>query len=278
MVVKAALLSRGARALTRLTALLTLVFLCAVLAATPCFPSPSETSVPEAPDSAVPDDQKDGAEASGQETAAEADGRERTDGGAGEQAPPIRLFKTVEFRSPIKNLPKWERVLGSETANTSFTVGGLDTERKDVAARWARLKGELADAPLKKQVSGVNNFFNQWPYKTDIEIWGVEDYWATPREFVKLSGDCEDYVIAKYYALRDLGIPAKTLRIAAVKDNIRNLGHSVLVVFMENDAYVLDNLTNLVLSHKKLTHYVPQYSVNEEYLWRHVKPKPASSK
>ncbi len=197
---------------------------------------------------------------------------------ASKAAAPIRLLGTVEFRSPIKNLPKWERVLSSEKKRPSFTGSGLDTKSAKVRERWEKLKNSLAGAPLKEQVQKVNNFFNQWPYKFDKEVWGVEDYWATPREFVERSGDCEDYAISKYYALRDLGVPASQLRVAAVKDVIRNLGHGVLIVYMENDAYVLDNLTNLVLSHKKLKHYAPQYSVNEEYLWRHVKPKSAPGK
>lgn len=194
------------------------------------------------------------------------------------QASSVRLFGTVEFRSAIKNLPKWERVLDSERNNPSFTPAGLDTKSASVRKRWKELKDKIADAPLREQVQRVNNFFNQWPYKSDREVWGVEDYWATPREFVERSGDCEDYAIAKYYALRDLGAPAHILRVAAVKDAIRGIGHAVLVVYMEDDAYVLDNLTNLVLSHTKLKHYVLQYSVNQKYLWRHVKPKSVNVK
>ena len=195
------------------------------------------------------------------------------------KAPPsIRLFGTVEFRSPIKNLPKWERVLKSEKQKPSFINNTLDAANSKVAEKWQKLRDKLKDEPLKEQAQRVNNFFNQWPYKVDLDVWGLEDYWATPREFINKSGDCEDYAISKYYALRDLGVPANQLRVAAIKDTIRNLGHAVLIVYMENDAYVLDNLTNLVLSHKKLKHYAPQYSVNEEFLWRHVKPKPAQKK
>lgn len=185
----------------------------------------------------------------------------------------IRLFGTVEFRSPLKNLPKWERVRNLENEKPSFTEQGIASKNKDVVARWNKLRETLKDAPLMEQAKGVNKFFNQWPYKTDLEVWGVEDYWATPREFLLNSGDCEDYAISKYYALRDLGVPKEKLRVVALKDTIRNIGHAVTVVFIDGDAYILDNLSNLVLSHKKLTHYAPQYSVNEDYLWRHVKPK-----
>ena len=184
----------------------------------------------------------------------------------------IRLFGMVEFRSPLKNVPKWERVYNLEKSTPTF--GGKARERmtKDVADRWLALRSKLYDKPLEEQLRGVNNFFNQWPYKSDMQVWKVEDYWATPAEFLRKSGDCEDYAIVKYYALRDLGVPASQLRIVALRDSIRGIGHAVLVVFMKDNAYVLDNLSNLILPHTKLTHYQPVFSVNEEFRWAHVKP------
>jgi predicted transglutaminase-like cysteine proteinase len=193
-------------------------------------------------------------------------------------APPVRLIGTVEFRSLIKNLPKWERVMAEEDARPTFAGDELTMDNPQLQERWKKLRAKLKDAPLMEKIRGVNNFFNQWPYKPDPETWGVADYWATPREFMQKSGDCEDYAIAKFYALINLGVPPERMRIAAVKDGIRGLGHAVLVVFTDDDAYLLDNLTNLVLSHKKLTHYTPQYSVNKDYMWRHVKPKPGTGK
>ncbi len=90
---------------------------------------------------------------------------------------------------------------------------------------------------------------------------------------MKNSGDCEDYAIIKFYALMKLGVDPDTMRIVALKDSIRNLAHAILVVYMNNDAYVLDNLTDMVLPHTRYMHYLPQYSVNEVYRWAHVRPK-----
>ncbi len=184
----------------------------------------------------------------------------------------IRLFGMVEFRSPLKNVPKWERVYNLEKSTPTFGDKVRDRMSKDVADRWLALKAKLDGKPLEEQLRGVNNFFNQWPYKSDMQVWKVEDYWATPAEFLRKSGDCEDYAIVKYYALRDLGVPANQLRIVALRDSIRGIGHAVLVVFMKDNAYVLDNLSNLILPHTKLTHYQPVFSVNEEFRWAHVKP------
>ena len=57
---------------------------------------------------------------------------------------------------------------------------------------------------------------------------------------------------------KELGIPPETMRIVVLRDTIRNLAHAVLVVYMNDNAYVLDNLSNAVLSHTRFKHYSPQ--------------------
>lgn len=111
-------------------------------------------------------------------------------------------------------------------------------------------------SPLE-QVKAVNVLINRWPYRTDMDVWGVMDYWETPVEFFQKSGDCEDFAIAKYFALRDLGFPASQMRIVVLKDTLRNLDHAVTAVYLDGDAWILDNLSNAVLSHKRLSHYRP---------------------
>lgn len=185
---------------------------------------------------------------------------------------PIRLFGTVEFRGTLKNMPKWQRVLNAEKKAPTFGTNEDKTMPAKVLQNWRSLKEKIKDKSLMEQAKAVNVFFNQWPYKTDLALYGVTDYWATPQEFLKKSGDCEDYAITKYYAMRSLGVPAKQLRIVALKDTIRNLGHAVLVVFVNDNAYVLDNLSQMLIVHSRLKHYAPQYSVNEDYRWAHVVP------
>ncbi len=58
----------------------------------------------------------------------------------------------------------------------------------------------------------VNNFFNNFNFKSDKEVYNKADYWATRKEFIiKGSGDCEDFVIAKYFTLIELGIDESKL-------------------------------------------------------------------
>lgn len=183
-----------------------------------------------------------------------------------------RLFGTVEFKSRLKNMPKWERVL-REYSGKSGIDAAFGPNRQREAKAWAALKEKhKGSSPLEK-AKAVNVFFNQWPYRTDQQVYGVSDYWATPDEFIKNSGDCEDYAITKMYALMQLGVEASSLRVVALHDNIRNLDHAVLALYVNETVYILDNVTRLVLTHDNFMHYRPYFSINGVFKWTHVPPK-----
>ncbi len=116
----------------------------------------------------------------------------------------------------------------------------------------------------------VNKFFNQIFYETDIKNWKVKDYWATRMEFLgKAKGDCEDYAIAKYFTLKQLGIPEEKLFITYVKLIRLNQAHMVLTYFKQPKAvpYVLDNYNFKILLATKRTDLQPVYSFNGSSLF-----------
>ena len=186
----------------------------------------------------------------------------------------IRLFNTVEFRGALKNMPKWQRVVAAEQKSRTFD-GDLSKLMRpaSVHKQWLELVERVRNESDLEKAKAVTAFFNRWPYKTDQAVYKVADYWATPKEFMLNSGDCEDYAITKFYALMKLGVDPENMRVVALMDTIRNLAHAVLVIYTNDDAYVLDNLTTMVLTHKRYQHYAPQYSINEVYRWAHVRPK-----
>jgi len=184
------------------------------------------------------------------------------------------LFRSHEFRSTLRALPNWTRVLASaeKQTDTFYACNASAEVCSSAALSWQKIIKQGQGLAPMAQLKSVNTYFNRWPYGLDIDIYGVSDYWATPGEFLKLSGDCEDYSITKYYALRKLGFSVDDMRIVLLKDTIRNISHAVLAVKIDDESYILDNVSDLVLSHLKYEHYVPQYSVNEFYRWAHVSP------
>lgn len=129
----------------------------------------------------------------------------------------------------------------------------------------------LRDKNLEDQLYEINNFFNEIPYYSDKEHWGKSDYWATPVEMLGTNGgDCEDYVIAKYFSLRALGIPDSKLRMMFVTALQQNQAHMVLAYYPEPNAIplILDNINPRILPASKRQDLRPVYSFNGEGLYK----------
>ena len=187
---------------------------------------------------------------------------------------PVALFGTAELRAESHAaLPKWQDVL-AKIENERQTYQRCEEDpaacpTKAVMAWQALLKG-LKGAGEREQVKKINRFVNQWHYRPDDQNFGKSDYWASPLEFMKRSGDCEDYAIAKYVSLRNIGFPAERLRLVVVNDTLKQLAHAVLAVYLDDSVVILDNLTNAVLPHDRIFQYEPYYSVNENARWAHI--------
>lgn len=120
------------------------------------------------------------------------------------------------------------------------------------------------------ELNGFNVLWNKVTYYSDLEHWGKEDYWASPVETMSSNGgDCEDYSIAKYFSLRELGIPAQNIRITYVRSLKLDMPHMVLAYYPTPDAdpYILDNLTGELAPASERADLVPIYSFNDEDLW-----------
>ncbi|WP_374337612.1 transglutaminase-like cysteine peptidase [Methyloversatilis sp.] len=131
--------------------------------------------------------------------------------------------------------------------------------------------GRIADEALR--VERINQILNRPRYVTDPQLWQSEDYWATPVEFTAIAaGDCEDYSLAKYFALRELGMPADKLRITYVRllREGRLENHMVLAYYPEPGAepWVLDNLEKRFMPARERPDLTPVYSFNDDRVWK----------
>lgn len=112
-----------------------------------------------------------------------------------------------------------------------------------------------------KKLNVVNTWVNYLKYKSDKKVYGVSDYWATLYEFVaRDAGDCEDYTIAKYYILKELGVNPKRLKFTYViyKDKRgKKVPHMVLAYLKKlkpkskKDILILGNNNKRVLPASK---------------------------
>lgn len=125
--------------------------------------------------------------------------------------------------------------------------------------------------PRKKQLQKINFYLNTLLPQYDAVINKKEDNWATPKEFLRVGyGDCEDYVIIKYYTLIHLGFDEKKLFITVVKEKFYGGYHMVLSYFKYKgkSPLVLDNLSFKILPMSKRSDLEAQYYINSTGVYK----------
>ncbi|MFV0597891.1 transglutaminase-like cysteine peptidase [Shewanella sp.] len=144
-------------------------------------------------------------------------------------------------------------------------------ERAGMRARaWFKVVAEASTLDEKEKLLKVNNFFNLFRFIDDIKLWGESNYWATPMEFIGVNGgDCEDFSIAKYFTLLQLGVPEDKMRITMVKATSVNQYHMVLAYYDTPSSVplVLDNLDHVIKPATQRKDLIPVYSFNGKQLW-----------
>jgi len=153
-------------------------------------------------------------------------------------------------------------------AKQAGSVYGAGAEKRILA--WRKLINDSQSLSIVEQLTKVNSFFNQMEFVDDMTLWGKEDYWATPIEFLGMqAGDCEDFTIAKYFTLRELGVPDEKLRLVYVKALKLNQHHMVLAYYHKPTSIpvLLDNLDKELKPASKRNDLLPIYSFNAENLW-----------
>ncbi len=182
------------------------------------------------------------------------------------------LFGAEEKRSTnLKAFTKWSGMFARfdkslDDANTNKMIDGLKAEL-----------AEFKSSSVLEMAHKVNDMMNKKKYIVDSKNWGKSDYWATPVEFMARGGDCEDFAIAKYVALRALGVPENRMRIAIVQDMQKNIPHAILVVYSEKGVVILDNQIKSVRPDRRIAHYKPIFSINREAWWLHTTPQSSTN-
>lgn len=163
------------------------------------------------------------------------------------------------------DLAKWNHILKQHPIQKA-------KYRSEKTDNWNKLIQEVKGQPKIRQMMRVNMWFEQYPYKYDPNVYKQKDYWATPLEFLEYGGDCEDYAIAKYMTLRQLGFPASSMKITMVYDGKTMSDHAFLIVDHDGIQYVMDNREKLVVARYMENRYMPHFAFNEDYVWTYDSP------
>lgn len=177
------------------------------------------------------------------------------------------LFGSSEKRnSNLKPFTKWTGMF------SRFDRDLARAGSSELIGEWKEDLRRFEGLPLKEMARRVNDLANKKPYISDNKNWGQSDYWATPVEFLQRGGDCEDFAIAKYTALRMLGVPEERLRLVILHDNVKNIPHAILAVYTDDGIYGLDNQIKTLVDANSEGRYRPIFSINQQGWWLHSDP------
>lgn len=133
--------------------------------------------------------------------------------------------------------------------------------------RLATLLGQARDLPAAARLDMVNRWVNTHVrFAEDAD----GDSWSPLSETLRRgSGDCEDYAIAKYAILRELGFSGDDLFLVLLRERHRPRDHAVLAVRLDNALQVLDNRTDAVMPEYRIDDYQPTFSFAGPFAWVH---------
>jgi predicted transglutaminase-like cysteine proteinase len=177
-------------------------------------------------------------------------------------------FGLYSFRAPDGLLwSKW-RALEADLAAEAKDLA-LCRERRlcdEAATRYLAILEEIRTRQGRARLETANRLFNgAIRYMTDLEQHRAADRWHGPLAALTAGrGDCEEYAIAKYVALRDAGVPEGDLRLVLVRDTAIRVDHAVLAVRFEERWLVLDNRRTAATETDDLRHYLPMFAVDRE--------------
>jgi len=190
-----------------------------------------------------------------------------------------------------------EQAPGPATEFTeSFSFRTLATQSNKISAKWAELQSRISADEVtlatcrsgdgqcpaaarrflslielgrqrqgRAQLGVINRAVNlSIRPVSDWVQYGVDDFWASPLATMNSgAGDCEDYAIVKYVALRQIGVAPDDLRLLIVYDAKHGTSHAVVVVRHEGEWLVLDNRTLVMVNAENIQNYWPLFVLDD---------------
>lgn len=176
-------------------------------------------------------------------------------------------FGLYSFRAPEGQLwVKWRR-LQSALDQEAKALAACRTDKtrcSKAAARFVHVINRARTQNGRVRITTINRAINNAVrYTSDFAQHGIVDKWSAPLETLASSrGDCEDFAIAKYVALREAGVKKGDLEVLLVRDRRVRQDHAVLAVRNQDQWLILDNRTSLLLETANLPHFLPLFAIN----------------
>jgi len=173
---------------------------------------------------------------------------------------------------------KWLAV-EAEIEHERTVLAGCDAGQACPASaqELRRIIAEGAGRTGRARVGLINRAVNLaiTPTSDDVQ-WGVADRWSPPLETLQTHrGDCEDYAIVKYAALREAGLPRDDMKIVILRNFVRNEDHAVLAARVDGEWLILDDRTLVLVPDAGMLGVHPVLALDRDGAHRLVSPQQA---
>ena len=179
-------------------------------------------------------------------------------------------FGLFGFRAPENDVwGKWRKA-EADIDHDLNVMAQCATAPAKCTSRAAERFNAIIDAARQQQgrdrLDTVNRAVNDAvSYMTDMQQYGVADLWSSPlATFTTGHGDCEDYAIAKYVALKQAGVADKDLRLLLVRDQVVHEDHAVLAARQDGRWLILDNRFDLLPQDSQMWNFLPIYALDQQ--------------
>jgi predicted transglutaminase-like cysteine proteinase len=181
-------------------------------------------------------------------------------------AEPFGLLASRTFAGPLGE--KWrnvERKLDDERVQIALCDGDRERCASPAALRFLAIVDGARAREGRARLGEVNRAVNLAIRPiSDQAQYGEADVWTSPLvTFSHGAGDCEDYAIAKFVALRQAGISPDDLRVVIIHDTVRGEDHAIAAARLDGHWLALDNRRMAMVEDDNLKNYRPLFVIDQ---------------
>ena len=191
----------------------------------------------------------------------------------GRSSEPFGLFASTLFAGGVRD--KWravERKLDDERVQLALCDGDRDRCVSPAALQFLAIVDTARARDGRARLGEINRAINlAIRPMSDLAQYGEEDVWSSPLvTFAHGAGDCEDYAIAKFVALRQAGISPDDLRIVVMRDTIHGEDHAVAAARLDGHWLTLDNRRMAMIEDADVRNYRPLFVIDQHGVMQYV--------
>jgi predicted transglutaminase-like cysteine proteinase len=172
-------------------------------------------------------------------------------------------------------LEKWRgvaRKLDDEAVQLALCDGDRDRCASPAALQLLAIVDNARARDGRARLGEINRAINlAIRPMSDLAQYGEIDVWSSPLvTFAHGAGDCEDYAIAKFVALRLAGIAGSDLRIVIMRDTVRGEDHAVAAARLDGRWLTLDNRRMAMIEDAQVRNYRPTFVIDQTGIMQYV--------